>query len=205
MRRKKNKPFRKQILKETEMDKISGTDITEKLYQRHPDLEQLWYFFCNLQHSAPCWIQRRPQHTGSHQKLKVMSTFMYIILSIYPLFAHLFLPFKEVYHSPLHLLHIIFWDFDLGFSFLNVWIFVLSFFFSAMWHNMWYPSLLTSDRIHAPCIGSAESYPLDCQGSPHHCSSLGAVSVSRFENPLCSLRHIWGKKPSNCSGSHQQT
>lgn len=41
MRRKKNKPFRKQILKETEMDKISGTDITEKLYQRHPDLEQL--------------------------------------------------------------------------------------------------------------------------------------------------------------------
>ena len=128
MRRKKNKPFRKQILKETETDKISGTDITEKLYQRHPDLEQLWYF-CNLQHSAPCWIQRRPQHTGSHQKLKVMSTFMYIILSIYPLFAHLFLPFKEVYHSPLHLLHIIFWDFDLGFSFLNVWIFVLSFFF----------------------------------------------------------------------------
>ena len=110
MRRKKNKPFRKQILKETETDKISGTDITEKLYQRHPDLEQLWYF-CNLQHSAPCWIQRRPQHTGSHQKLKVMSTFMYIILPIYPLFAHLFLPFKEVYHSPLHLLHIIFWDF----------------------------------------------------------------------------------------------
>lgn len=38
---KENKLFRKQILKETEMDKISGTDITEKLYQRHPDLEQL--------------------------------------------------------------------------------------------------------------------------------------------------------------------
>lgn len=40
-RKKKIKSSRKQILKETEMDKISGTDITEKLYQRHPDLEQL--------------------------------------------------------------------------------------------------------------------------------------------------------------------
>ena len=46
MNEKKEKPFRKQILRETEMDKISGictfrcTDIIE-LYQRHPDLKQL--------------------------------------------------------------------------------------------------------------------------------------------------------------------
>ena len=32
---------------------------------------------------------------------------------------------------------------------------------------MWDPSSLTKDRTPAaPCIGSTESYPLDCQGSP---------------------------------------
>ena len=124
---------------------------------------------------------------------------MYIILSIYSLFAHLFLPFKEVYHSPLHLLHIISWHFDLGFSFINIWMFVLSFFFFLPCGITWYPSSLTRDRTRAPCIGSTESYPLDCQGSPRHCFPLGAVSAARFENPLCSLRHIWGKKPSNTS------
>ena len=88
-----------------------------------------------------------------------------------------------------------------------IWVFLLLIFEFLFYHFFfflprgitWYPSSLTRDRTRAPCIGSTESYPLDCQGSPRHCFPLGAVSAARFENPLCSLRHIWGKKPSNTS------
>ena len=41
-----------------------------------------------------------------------------------------------------------------------------SFFFLAVLHGIWKLSSLTRDWIHSPCIGSAESEPLDCQGSP---------------------------------------
>ena len=85
MRRKKN--FRKKTLKEAAMDKISDiwafrrTGITDKLYKRHPDLEQAWTpVTSSTRHHA----EHRGDHknTDSHGKLTVISTFMYISLSI---------------------------------------------------------------------------------------------------------------------------
>ena len=37
-----------------------------------------------------------------------------------------------------------------------------------MLHSMWDLSFPNRDRTHAPCSGSAESQPLDHQGSPLH-------------------------------------
>ena len=44
--------------------------------------------------------------------------------------------------------------------------FFFFFFFLAVPHGMWDLSSPTSDRTYIPCIGSAESQPLDFQGSP---------------------------------------
>ena len=41
--------------------------------------------------------------------------------------------------------------------------------FLAMPHDMWDLSSLTRDQTCAPCIGSADSKPLDDQGSPSSC------------------------------------
>ena len=35
-----------------------------------------------------------------------------------------------------------------------------------MLYGMWDLSSLARNRTHAPCIGSVESYSLDCQGNP---------------------------------------
>ena len=40
------------------------------------------------------------------------------------------------------------------------------FFFSAALHGVWDLSSPTRDQTRIPCIGSAESQPLDHQGSP---------------------------------------
>ena len=40
------------------------------------------------------------------------------------------------------------------------------FFFLAVPRSMWDLSSPTRDRTRAPCSGSAESQPLDCQGIP---------------------------------------
>ena len=72
------------------------------------------------------------------------------------------------------------------------------FFFLAALHSMWDPSSPTRDRTRVPCIGSAESQPLDRQGSPSkapffnsHTSwlspALGAVTCSTSQNSLLSL------------------
>ena len=53
------------------------------------------------------------------------------------------------------------WDANANKSFfIFIYLFIL-----AVTCGMWDPSSLTGDRTRAPCIGSAESQPLDHKGS----------------------------------------
>ena len=53
------------------------------------------------------------------------------------------------------------------FFFLTIRHWILFYFIWPCQHSMWDLSSPTRDRTRAPCSGSAESWPLDHQGSPH--------------------------------------
>ena len=81
-----------------------------------------------------------------------------------------------------------------------VFVFWVFFFFLAVPHGMWHLSSPTSDRTHTPCTGSAESSPLDRQGSSqpprraltHHfehlLSILQCTGSSNFR-PVSTVQH----------------
>ena len=63
------------------------------------------------------------------------------------------------------------------------WFFFLIFTFSAMPHGMWELNSLITDWTHIPGIGSIESSPLGCQGSPKNKSFLMDVNSSGSPTP----------------------
>ena len=72
----------------------------------------------------------------------------------------------------------------------TVFAFFLFFKFLATSHGMWDLSSLTRDQTCAPCSGSAESEPLDRQGSPTVLSLKGWWGPSLLESPQ-SMYNRW--------------
>ena len=62
--------------------------------------------------------------------------------------------------------------------------------FLAAPHNMWNPSFPTRDRTPAPCFGSVDSQPFDCQQSP-----LGAIlNCKIIRNKQHTVRRLWQQR-----------
>ena len=67
------------------------------------------------------------------------------------------------------------------------------FFFFVVLHGMWDLSSPTRDQTHTPCTGRAESYPLDCQGSPP-CFLLRC---------LAPLQALWALEPGSSPTTYE--